>query len=70
MNWPMKMQEILSKIKVNITWDLTVQDNGYKIYVDIITGENCRQFRLLTWTSLIGQFVYPVWGEGCGKGGG
>ena len=28
--------------------------------------KNCRQFRLLTWTSLIGQFVHPVGGEGMG----
>ena len=38
--------------------------NGYKIYVDIMTGENCRQFRLKTWNLFIGQFVYPVGGEG------
>ena len=30
-------------------------------------GKNCRLFRLLTWTSLIGQFVYPVRGDE-GKG--
>ena len=29
-----------------------------RIYVDIFTGENCRQFSLLKWTSFIGQFVY------------
>ena len=29
--------------------------NGCRIYVDIMTGQNCRQFRLLTWTSFIGQ---------------
>ena len=33
-------------------------------YVDILTGEICRQFRLLKWTSFIGQFVYPIEGEG------
>ena len=33
---------------------------GYRIYVDTITGENCRQFRLLTWNSFICQFVHPV----------
>ena len=32
--------------------------HGYRIYVDIMTGENCRQFRLLTWTSFIGQLVF------------
>ena len=37
--------------------------NGYKIYLDIMTGENCRQYRLIT-GSLIGQFIYPVGGEG------
>ena len=26
--------------------------NGYRIYVDIMTEENCRQFRLLTWNLL------------------
>ena len=44
--------------------------NGYRIYVDIMTGENCCQFRLLTWNSFIGQFVYPVGGEGMSKYGG
>ena len=29
-------------------------------------GENCLQFRLLTWTSSIGQFVHPVGGKGMG----
>ena len=29
-----------------------------------MTWENYRQFRLLTWTSLIGQFVNPVRGDG------
>ena len=37
---------------------------GYRINVDDITGENCRQFKLLTWTSFIGHFVHPVGGEG------
>ena len=32
--------------------------NGYRIYVDIMTGESYRQFRF------IGQFVLPVVGEG------
>ena len=31
-------------------------------------GKNCRKFRLLTWTSIIGQFVHPVGGENWGKG--
>ena len=34
-----------------------------------MTGENCRQFRLLTWSSRIVYFVYPVRRER-GKGGG
>ena len=38
--------------------------NGCRIYVDITTGKNCRQFTLLTWNSLIGQFVRQ--GEGMG----
>ena len=31
-------------------------------------GKNCRQFRLLTWTSFIGQFVHPVGVEVIGYG--
>ena len=40
--------------------------NGHRIFVDIMTGENLRQFRLLTWILLIGQFVPPVGEEGMG----
>ena len=36
--------------------------NGYRIYVDIMTGEKL-SFRLLTRTSFIGQFVLPVGGD-------
>ena len=37
----------------------------YRIYVDIQTeGEIYRQFRLLMWTSFIGQFVHPEGGDG------
>ena len=32
----------------------------------LLQGENSRQFRLLTWASFIGQFVYLVGGEGMG----
>ena len=32
-------------------------------YMDIMTWENCLQFRLLAWTSFIGQFIHPVGGE-------
>ena len=42
----------------------TYLKNLYKIYVDI--EKNCRQYRLLTWTSLIGQFAHPVGGEEMG----
>ena len=28
--------------------------------------KKCRPLRFLTWTSLIGQFVHPVGGEGIG----
>ena len=35
-----------------------------RIYVDIITGENCQKFMLLTCTLLIEQFVHPVGGDG------
>ena len=44
--------------------------NGYRIYVDILTGKNYSQFWLLTWTPFIGQFVNPVVREGRGKEGG
>ena len=36
---------------------IQVRKNGN---VDIMTGENCRQFNLLTWTLFIGLFVHPV----------
>ena len=37
--------------------------DGYSIrgYID---SENCRQFRLLIWTSFIGKFIHPVEGKG------
>ena len=38
--------------------------NEYRIYVDIMSGKNnFRQFRLLTRTSNISQFVHPVGGN-------
>ena len=44
-----------------------MQNNGFMIYVDFMTGDIYRQFRLLTWISFIGQFVHPVGlGKGCG----
>ena len=43
---------------------LSSNKNECKVFVDIMTGENCPLFRLLTWTSLIGEFVYPVLREG------
>ena len=50
--------------------DVTDYTNGfmqYRIYVDIIKEENCRQFKLLTWTSFIGQQKGSVWDkEGMG----
>ena len=36
---------------------------------EYLTGEKCRQFRLLTWTSHIGQFVHPVGGDRMGLDG-
>ena len=36
---------------------------GCRIYVDVLTGKICRQTILLTWYSIIGQFLYLV-GEG------
>ena len=44
----------------------TLKNRCIRIYVDIMAGENCRQFRLLICTSFIGQFVYPVGGKGMG----
>ena len=32
-----------------------------------MTEENCRQFRLLTWTSFIGEFVLKVGRKGMRK---
>ena len=40
--------------------------NGYTIYVDIMTGENCLQFRLLTLIYFIGQFFLSISSEGYG----
>ena len=34
---------------------------GYRIYMDIITGEN-----MIIWTLFIGQCVYPFEGKGVG----
>ena len=57
----------MSKVITNTTTILLFQQcNGYRIYVDIMKGKNCRQFRLLTWNSFIGKFVLPVGGEGIG----
>ena len=44
--------------------------NGCRIFMDIMTWENCRQFSLLAWNSFIGQFVDPVGGKGMEKRGG
>ena len=41
----------------------------HRIYVDIMTGENCRQFKLLTQNSSIGQFDHLVGSRGWSKGG-
>ena len=38
-------------------------NNGCRIYMDILAGKNCRQFRLLTWNSCIGQLVHQLKGE-------
>ena len=37
-------------------------------YVDIMTGENFRKFRVLQWSSYIGQLVHPLGGKGWVKG--
>ena len=36
------------------------QDNGYRLYVDIMTGESCRQFSLQIWTLSKSHLVHPV----------
>ena len=41
--------------------------NGYKIYVDIMTGENCRQFKVAD-MDVIHWPVRISTGMGCGKG--
>ena len=38
-------------------------------YMDILTGEICRQFRLLIWASFIGQFFHPAKGKSKGLKG-
>ena len=42
---------------------LTFAGDGYRIYVDIMTGD---KFTLLTWASFIDQFVHPIGGKGRG----
>ena len=32
--------------------------------MDIMTGGNCSQFRVLIWNSFIGQVVHPLGGKG------
>ena len=34
--------------------------NGYRIYLDIMTGGKLSSIRLLTWDSFIGQIDHPV----------
>ena len=41
-------------------------NNGCGIYMDIKTGENCRQFSLLPWNLFTGQFVHLVVRKGIG----
>ena len=38
--------------------------DGCSIYVDVMTEKICCQFRLLTLTSFIGQFVHSLVEEG------
>ena len=51
---------IIFALSIFFAYKIKKYSNGYRIYVDIMTGENCRKFWLLTWTSSIGQFVHPV----------
>ena len=41
-------------------FDMKSSRNGYRIYVDIMTGQKFVQFRLLTWPSLNSKIVHPV----------
>ena len=52
-------------MNVEYTWTL----HRISILWNIMTGKICRQFILLLWTPFIGQFIYPVGGEGMSKGG-
>ena len=63
-----KKQTSLANYRVDLLPVTALKSNGYRIYVNIMTGENWRQFRLLT--SFIGQFVHTVGGEGVYGGGG
>ena len=45
-------------------------NNGYRKYVDILTGESLSPiFSLLIFTSFISPLVHPISGKGWGKGG-
>ena len=39
------------------------------VYVDILTEENLSSIQVVQWSSFIGQFFYPVGGEGMGYKG-
>ena len=54
-------------------------ERGWRLCVKVINieytcivgqGKICSQFKLLTWTSFIGQFVLPIERRGWGKWGG
>ena len=51
------------RLSVRITTILKCVLNLRRFYD---SGKNCRQFSFQTWTSLIGQFSYPVGGDRIG----
>ena len=53
-----------------MNWTDTVATDGCRIFVDIMTGGNYRQFRLLFPMSIIDRAIYPDEGRGWSKGGG
>ena len=51
---------IKKMIKTCRVTGIVAVSNGCRIYVDIGKGKILANLRLLTWNSLIGQFVHPL----------
>ena len=51
------------EIPILTFWSLLWYSNGYRIHVDIMTGEKVCQFMLLAQCAFIAQLVHPVGGE-------